>query len=68
LAVLLFGFSVERWGLAVASVGLVLLASAAGSELRLTRAMLLAVALAAFCAAVFGLALGLPFAILRLGV
>jgi Tripartite tricarboxylate transporter TctB family len=66
-AVLLFGFTVERWGLAVASVGLVLLASAAGSELRLARAMALAVALAAFCAAVFGLALGLPFPILHFG-
>lgn len=67
LAVVLFGFTVERWGLVIASVGLVLLASAAGSEFRLTRALALAVALAAFGAAVFGLALGLPFATLRFG-
>jgi Tripartite tricarboxylate transporter TctB family len=64
--VLIFGFTVERWGLVVASVSLVLISSAASSSARLNQALALALALALFCATVFGLLLGLPFPILRI--
>ena len=66
LGVLLFGLTVERWGLIIASLSLVLIASAASPRARFIEALTLALALAAFCAALFGLALGLPFPILRL--
>jgi len=66
LGVLLFGLTVERWGLIIASVSLVLIASAASPRVRFIEALTLALALAAFCVALFGLALGLPFPILRL--
>lgn len=66
VGVLIFGLTVERWGLVVASVSLVLISSAASSSARLGQALALAFALGLFCATVFGLLLGLPFPILRL--
>jgi hypothetical protein len=66
VGVLIFGLTVERWGLVVASVSLVLISSAASSSARLSQALALALVLALFCVAVFGLLLGLPFPILRI--
>src|SRR5262245_1360174 len=65
LAVVAFGVIVERGGLAIAIVALVLISSAASHSFRLPQALALALALAAFSALLFGYALGLPFPILR---
>ena len=65
LAVVAFGFTVERGGLAIAVVVLVLISSAASHTFRLPQALALALALAAFSALLFGFGLGLPFPILR---
>ena len=65
LAVLAFAFIVERGGLAIAVVALVLISSAASHSFRLPQALALAVALAAFSALLFAYALGLRFPILR---
>jgi hypothetical protein len=65
LAVLAFGFTVERGGLAVAVVALVLISSAASHRFHLPHSLALALALAAFSVLLFAIGLGLPFPVIR---
>jgi len=60
-AVISFALLVERFGLASAIVGLVLISSLAGPEFGLRRVILLCVVLMVMGVAVFAYALGLPF-------
>jgi hypothetical protein len=65
LAMVLFGFLVERAGFVPALAALVVGSAAAGREFRLVEVLLLTVALTALSVAVFVWALGLPYPLLR---
>ncbi len=61
LAIVLFGFSVTRFGLVPALVVMVLVCAAAGRGYRLRETVVLAAVLSAFAVGVFVYALQLPF-------
>lgn len=60
VAVLLFGFLVREAGLLLATVLLVMIASFAGSQFKLAKAVPLAIGVALFCGGLFVKLLGLP--------
>lgn len=59
-SIVFFALTVERLGLAVSLIGLVLIACAANARMTVREAVLLAVGTAIFCVIVFVKALGLP--------
>jgi hypothetical protein len=61
LAIVLFGFSISRFGLLPALVAMFLVCAAAGREYRLREVLVLAVTMSAFAVGVFVYALNLPF-------
>lgn len=62
-AVVAFAVLVERLGLVVAAVALVVLAAVAGGEARLQEVVLLSLALVVLAVGVFAYGLGLPFTV-----
>lgn len=61
LAILLFGFSISRFGLVPALVVMFLVCAAAGREYRFREVLVLTVVMSAFAVGVFVYALKLPF-------
>jgi putative tricarboxylic transport membrane protein len=61
LAIVLFGFSISRFGLVPALVVMFLVCAAAGREYRLGEVLVLTVVMSAFAVGVFVYALNLPF-------
>jgi phosphatidylserine synthase len=63
-AVLFFGFSVRRLGLAPALFVAVFLAALSSQRMRLIEALALAAAMTVFCVLIFSWALGMPVAVI----
>jgi hypothetical protein len=61
LAIVLFGFLLDRAGMVPATVATLFIAAAAGREFRLKEVLLLAVVMTAFSVAVFSYGLKLPY-------